>query len=204
MQIWTVSTAGGAPTLVGEGDEPKLAPRTHRVAFLKDRKIWIAPPDGSKPPEPAFFAKGSSEAPAWSPDGQTLAFVSDRDDHSFIGLFTTSDQPIRYVAPSTSRDSAPIWSPDGKSIAFVRQPGRGGVPRSPLERQASPWSIWVGDPTSGAAREVWKSGDTAADSLPRVRGGANLAWADGNRLVFMSYRDGWPHLYSVPEARRCC
>jgi dipeptidyl aminopeptidase/acylaminoacyl peptidase len=198
MQVWAISTSGGgAPKLLGEGDEPVVAPQTGRVAFVRDRRIWIAPLDGSKPAEQAFFAKGSSESPSWSPDGQTLAFVSNRDDHSFIGLFTTADQPIRYVAPSTSRDSEPQWSPDGKSIAFVRQPGRGGVPRSPLARPPAPWAIWVGDPASGTASPAWKSGNAPADSYPRVRGGANLSWGAGNRLVFLSYQDGWPHLYSV-------
>ena len=208
MQVWAVPAGGGTPTLLGEGDEPAIAPKTGRVAFLRDHKIWIVPIDGSKsldsardkPAEPAFFAKGTSAAPAWSPDGQTLAFESVRDDHSFIGLFTSADQPIRYLAPTTSRDLRPTWSPDGKSIAFVRVPGRGGAPRSPLDRPATPWAIWVGDAASGTAREVWRSGDTLADSLPSVRGGPNLTWAAGNRLAFVSYRDGWPHLYSVPAA----
>ena len=197
MEVWSVAAAGGAPRLLGEGDKPAVAPRTGRVAFVRDRRIWIAPLDGSKPAEQLFFAKGSSESPAWSPDGQTLAFVSDRDDHSFIGLYTSADQPIRYLAPSTSRDATPVWSADGKSIAFVRVPGRGGVPQSPLARPPQPWAIWVGDPAAGTAREVWKSGTTAADSFPRVRNGANLSWGAGNRLVFLSYRDGWPHLYSI-------
>src|SRR5690349_7086822 len=197
MQVWSVAAAGGAPRLLGEGDTPAVAPRTGRVAFVKDHRIWIAPLDGSKPAEQLFFAKGSSESPAWSPDGQTLAFVSDRDDHSFIGLYTNADQPIRYLAPSTSRDATPVWSADGKSIAFVRVHGRGGVPQSPLARPPQPWAIWVGDPAAGTAREIWKSGTTAADSFPRVRNGANLSWGAGNRLVFLSYRDGWPHIYSI-------
>ena len=91
-----------------------------------------------------FFARGTSESPVWSPDGRTLAFVSNRGDHSFIGLFTP-DQPIRYLAPSTSRDSSPAWSPDGRKIAFLRQPGAGGTPRSPLVQTPSPWSILVAD-----------------------------------------------------------
>jgi dipeptidyl aminopeptidase/acylaminoacyl peptidase len=102
-----------------------------------------------------------------------------------------------YLAPSTSRDTMPVWAPDGSSIAFIRQPGRGGVPRSPLESLPAPWAIWIGDLTTGSAREVWKSGEALADSYPRVRGGANLGWAAGHRLVFLSYQDGWPHLYSV-------
>ncbi len=197
VQVWAVPAAAGAPTLLGDGDEPAIAPSGNRVAFVKDRRIWIAPLDGSKAAEQAFFARGASESPVWSPDGRTLAFVSNRDDHSFIGLFTDASRPIRYLAPSTSRDSDPVWSPDGRTIAYVRQPGRGGVPASALVQQPSPWAIWVADAATGSGHEAWKSGTSLVDSIPRTAGGANLHWGAGERLVFLSYQDDWPHLYSV-------
>jgi dipeptidyl aminopeptidase/acylaminoacyl peptidase len=197
MQVWAVAAAGGAPVLLGEGDAPVVSPRGDRVAFERDGKVFVAPVDGSKPSELAFFARGESRSPVWSPDGRTLAFVSDRGDHSFIALFTSKDEPLRYLAPSTSRDSDPVWSPDGQRIAFVRQPGRGGVPHSPLAQEAQPWALWVGDVATLEARQAWKSGDKAVDSVPRTAGGVNLHWGAGDRLVFLSYQDGWPHLYSV-------
>ena len=202
VQVWSVPTAGGTPVLHGDGDFPAVAPRTNLVAFERDRRIWIAPLDGSKPAEQAFFARGTSQAPRWSPDGATLAFVSNRDDHSFIGLFTPG-QPLRYLAPSTSRASSPAWSRDGREIAFVRQPGRGGTPRPPLMQQPSPWAIWVApvDPAAPGrrreAREAWKGGRALVDSPVRTAGAMQLQWAADDRLVFMSYQDGCPHLYSL-------
>ena len=134
VQTWSVPVAGGAPRLLGDGDDPVIAPDGTRVAFVRDRRIWFVPIDGSeKPPEAAFSLRGTSESPSWSPDGRTLAFVSNRGDHSFIALFTPG-QAIRYLAPSTSRDTSPAWSADGRQIAFLRQPGTGGTPRSPLDR----------------------------------------------------------------------
>jgi dipeptidyl aminopeptidase/acylaminoacyl peptidase len=204
VQVWSVAVTGAAPKLLGDGDDPVIAPDGTRVAFVRDRRIWIAPIDGSKPPEAAFFARGTSESPCWSPDGRTLAFVSNRGDHGFIGLFVAG-QPIRYLAPSTSRDSLPVWSPDGRKIAFLRQPGTGGTPRSPLIQNRPPWAILVAetdahDRSSGggtALSTAVTSGDTPIDPILQNPGGIAVHWAADDTLVFLSYRDGWPHLYSV-------
>src|SRR5205823_3879405 len=151
MQVWAVAAAGGsAPKLLGDGDTPAISPDSARVAFTRDRKIFVAAIDGSKPPEgtagnAAMFAlRGTSESPVWSPDGKTLAFVSNRGDHSFIALFTPG-QPIRYIDPKTTHDEDPVWSMDGNKIAFVRSPGTGGAPRNPLEEPQQSWSIMVTD-----------------------------------------------------------
>ena len=47
------------------------------------------------------------------------------------------------------------------------------------------------------AREAWKSGKALVDSPVRTAGAMTLQWAADDRLVFMSYQDGWPHLYSL-------
>ena len=194
LEVWAVDVAGGAPKLLADGDDPAIAPKTHQVAFERDRRIWIVPIDGSRPAE-SPFVKGTSESPVWSPDGTTLAFVSNRRDHSFIALFSDMDHPVRYLAPSTSVDSKPQWSPDGVRILFMREPGRGGVPS--LEPRPQPWALWTGDVATLSAREVWNSGPERIDSYPRIAGQMDPQWAAGDRIVFMSYADGWPHLYSV-------
>jgi len=199
VQIWSVPVAGGTPKLVAEGDSPAIAPDSARIAFTRDRRIWVVPIDGSRPAQQAFYARGTSDTPTWSPDGQTLAFVSDRTDHSFIGLFTPG-RPIRFVAPSTSRDTMPIWCPDGKRIAFLRQPGAGGTPQPPLKRIETPWSVLVADitatSTSVPAATLLTSG-TPIDPILQNPGGIGMRWAGNDTLVFLSYRDGFPHVYSL-------
>ena len=126
--------------------------------------------------------------------------MANRTDHAFIGVFTNDSTAVTWLAPAFARDRSPRWSPDGRRIAFVRLPGAGGAPDSLLPPRVNPWEIWTADATTGAAQRLWKSPETLVGSVPTTDGGTNLAWAASDRVVFLSYQDGWPHLYSVPAA----
>lgn len=199
VQLWSIPFAGGEPKLLAEGDDPVISPKGDRVVFSKERAIWSVPVDGAAPAKRLFYARGEAGSAEWSPDGTRLAFVSARGDHSFIGIYTNDSTPVLYLAPATSRDSSPRWSPDGKRIAFVRRPGNGGAPEAVLEQRPQAWSIWTADTTTGEARQLWKSPFTLKGSPPTTHGGTNLHWAAGGRIVFLSYLDGQPHLYSIAE-----
>src|SRR5581483_2969408 len=197
--IWSVGTDGTAPVKIVEGDSPAISSRG-QLAYTKDDHVWTVSLDGQGKAERLFFDRGKDSDLRWSDDGSRLAFVSDRGDHAFIGIFSSKDRPISYLAPSTGNDSSPRWAPDGSRIAFVRQPGTGGAPEPLLKEVPHPWSIWVANIADGAGHLVWQSPDTLAGSFPEVADGANLYWAAGDRLVFLAYLDDWPHLYSTPVA----
>lgn len=195
--VWAASFASGRPRRLGAGAAPAVS-AAGEVAFVLDGQIWGAPLQGSIPARQLAATRGRSSTLAWSPDGKTLAFRSDRDDHSFIALYDPARSTVRFVAPSIDRDHTPRWSPDGRRVAFVRQPGRGGEPAPPgADDVPQPWSIWVADASSLAARRVWASGARPEDSLPRTADSALLQWAGGGRLVFASEADGWLHLYAL-------
>lgn len=202
VQIWVVPFAGGEPKAIGDGDKPLISPKNDRVAidrvaFIKGGQVWSVPIDGSSAAKQLFTARGTNGSLEWSPDGSKIAFVCDRRDHALVGVFTNETTPITWIAPSFSRDASPRWSPDGSKLVFVRTPGTGGAPDSVLARRHRPWAIWTADVATGTASKIWQAPKTLAGSVPTTHGGFNLHWAAGDRIVYLSYEDGWPHLYSL-------
>ncbi len=201
VHIWSVPFEGGTPKSHGEGDSPVISPRGNQLAFVRGGQIWAGPVDGSAEPKKLFSARGRNGSPVWSPDGSRLAFVSVRDGHSFVGIYTNPETPVLWVAPSFHRDDTPVWSRDGARIAFIRRPGTGGAPQPILQNRHQPWQIMTADTKGGEAEVIWKAPETAAGSPPSTHGGYNLNWGDG-ALTFLSYHDGWPHLYAIPDGRQ--
>jgi dipeptidyl aminopeptidase/acylaminoacyl peptidase len=197
VQIGSVPFDGGPTKFLSEGDAPVISPDSKTVAFIKGGQVFTAPVDGSAPAKNIFTTRGSTGSLEWSPDGKRLLFVANRGDHSIIGIYTNADAPIQWVAASFYRDNNATWSPDGKKIVFVRRPGAGGAPDSILAKRHQPWSIYTADIATGKETLLWKAPATLRGSVPTTHGGTNLHWAANNRIVFLSYQDGWPHLYSI-------
>lgn len=196
VAIWSVPFIGGTARFIAEGDYPAISPDGSRVAFIKDDQAWIAAVDGSAPARRLFVARGRTGELRWSPDGKRLAFVSSREAHSFIGIYSNDDTPIHWLAPRVDRDVSPRWSPDGSRIAFVRTAGDGGVPPAVTPFTLQPWSIWIADAATGQARKAWQTGTTLRDSWPE----GFMEWLDAGHIAFLSYQDGWQHLYAVSQA----
>jgi dipeptidyl aminopeptidase/acylaminoacyl peptidase len=130
--IWAVRSREAKPFRLTAGASPALSPDGKWVVFAKDGQIYgVAVQPAVKKTssttdeelKPLFRTWGTNSNPRWSSDSKKIAFVSDRQDHSFIGVYDLASRKITYLAPSVDRDTNPAWSGDGKRIAFIRRPG---------------------------------------------------------------------------------
>ena len=203
QQVWAMDVAGDAPRLLGEmgcGEEGceniELSPDGQFAAWAARKQLWIAPVSGATPAHQLTDVRGENFNPKWSPDGREIAFVSHREDHSFIAVYDFGRDAVRYLSPSVDRDLYPRWSPDGRQIAFIRVPGL--EEKMPLiPRRVVPWAIWVADAATGSGREIWHSGNRPDDSFPRLTAEISFLFPANDRIVFASEQDGWNHLYSI-------
>jgi dipeptidyl aminopeptidase/acylaminoacyl peptidase len=194
VQVACVPFAGGAVKYLSEGDNPVIA-ANNKIVFIKAGQVWIASPDSAA--KNLFTTRGTVDDLQWSPDGNNLVFVSNRTDHSIIGIYSNQDSSVKWITPAFSRDDAPQWSPNGNKIVFIRRPVTGGQPDSMLVRKPNAWSIYVADINTNQATLLWKAPATLRGSFPTTEGSTNLHWAANNKIVFLSNTDGWPHLYSI-------
>jgi len=203
--VYRIDWNGGEPQKIDAGHSPRVS-STGWCAYARDGQLWLANLNSTEKPV-QIVVRGANSGQQWSPDGRKLAFVSDRGDHSFIGVYDVEAKTVHFIAPTVDSDSAPEWSLDGKQLAFVRQPA---MPRDTPEGyfiepdRPHPWGIWVADAASWSAKEVWHSGKELQDSYPYMAddtGGGVIHWAAENRIVFAGEHDGWQHLYALsPES----
>ena len=202
--IWAINTRGGEPWQVARGNRPVLSPSGQWAAFVRDGQIYevsVHPQWGDDTlgshgegngPQRMFDVAGSNGFPRWSPDSRRLAFVSERGDHSFVGVFDREARSIRWLAPGVDRDRSPAWSADGTRVAFFRTPGA-AFSGSASFRGGHQVTIWIADVESGDGYEIWNppAGPSWYVDL------SSLRWTANGRLLFVAENDEWSHVYTL-------
>jgi dipeptidyl aminopeptidase/acylaminoacyl peptidase len=196
QQVMIVSVDGKSRVLA-EGHTAVVSPKNDRVVFINKRDVWWAKLDGSDKSTMLFQTKGRSGSLRWSQDGSKLAFVSNRGDHSFVGVYDVATKSIRYLEPTVDRDTDPTWSRDGKQIAFIRIPTSREATVFGPKRAGRPWSIRIANVETGVGREVWRADDGRGSVFRNVVAEDQLLWSEEDRIVFPWEKDGWTHLYSI-------
>jgi TolB protein len=78
--------------------------------------------DGSEPRKLVGLSNSDGSF-AWSPNGQRIAFVSDRDGNDEVYVVNVDGSGLRKLTRNPARDGHPVWSPDGQMIGFVSNRG---------------------------------------------------------------------------------
>ena len=115
-------------------------------------------------------------SPAWSPDGQRLAYVSFENRRPAIYVQDLASGRRDLVASHPGINSAPAFSPDGQRLAMT------------LSKDGNP-NIYVLDLLTRELKQV--TDHFGIDTEP--------SWSpDGSTIVFTSDRGGSPQIYSMP------
>jgi len=158
---------------------------TNFSGSIRNGTLVVARPDGSD--RHAIYAGPLTQdmtGPAWSPDGDRIAFGSggffQRAQIQSARLMTvaidgSSLTPLSSDTASTTNDGMPSWSPDGRHVVFRRAVG---------EKR----SLYILDVASGATRKLETGSDF--DTFP--------TWSPrGDWIAFTSKRDGDYEIYKI-------
>ena len=192
--------------------EPQLSPDGRTVVYVRtttdvatgtrNADIWSVPADGSGAPKLVIGGDKTENTPRWSPDGKSIAFISNRDGAMQIYLADAGGGNVRQVTKIAAGAQPPmVFSPDSSMLAFVSDvkvgedaPANVHVLTRLLYRHWDEWRenlrhhVFVVAAAGGEAKDV-TPGDF--DSPPTQQEAAAITFTpDSKELVFVSNRDG--------------
>ena len=114
---------------------------------------------------------GADFEPAWSPDGNRIAFTSIRDGNKQIYVLEIDSMAVtRLTTPDVNiENSQPAWSPDGKQVAY-------------MVKRVGTHQVWVMSDTGQEHVQIVRSGQVLWDYAP--------AWSADGKVILFNQRRG--------------
>ena len=144
--------------------------------------LWVvlrpAAPPAPLRATPVAGLTGYVDQPALSPDGQRVAFISNRGQADNLDVYVTSLGRGATLRRTThpAQDYSPAWSPDGRRLAFLRAaPGPDGASE-----------VLIMPAAGGPER---KAGEVRLQANPLFLPGPFLCWTPDSSALVVTHRE---------------
>ena len=178
--LYLISSDGLHPRTFTEGEvhdrSPRWSPDGSRLAWLRSQAaggpsaIWVS---NSAAPAPAALTALAMPvtAFAWSPDGKSIAFLSDK--HLFV-IASGGGEPRRLAGADLHFEGEPAWTPDGENLVCAEKAGE----------------IFAIRAAEGTVRQLTRTGEINREPVPSPDG-SKIAFTASASKPFYSVRRLW-------------
>lgn len=162
-----------------------LSPSGARAAFEFRGEIVTVPAEKGDPRNLTNTVAAHERAPAWSPDGKEIAYISDESGENELVVRPQDGNgaPRRFKVPGTGFYDELVFSPDGKKIVLTD----------------NSLTLWVVDFASGAAKKIASERLYAPTRYKMLRG----SWSPDSRWIAYTLSSSTyirsAYVYSVSE-----
>jgi len=196
--LWTIGIGAESPTRLTDDEHdlraPRIAPSGDRIVFASTRSghqdLWLLEldqranvrrlTDAALPVEEARFDH------SWSPDGRSIAYISNRADvwSDDLWLVDVESGQSRILTTDLMVSGTPVWSPDGSRIAVY------GTAKE---------DFWYTELDALFLIDIASGRSAAIPMQVDARGPGAPAWhPDGKALFFPVHQRGDVELWRVP------
>lgn len=187
--VWQAAADGSNPRRVCDGDQAEWSPDARRIAYRRAERIWVRDLAGGQEQSltPADWPHCSG--PAWSRDGQRLAFACRWDAGNGLYLLSVEGgQPIKVYDRKPACE--PHWAPDGKRLVYetetaictIQPDGKknrpvtyfGGVQRYGRYSSDGQWIVYCQGSSERGPWELYVIAAQGGEPIPLTTGGSDM------------------------------
>ena len=204
----------------GQIESAGLSPKGERALFVARGDVFTAPIEKGATRNLTNSSNAHEKLAQWSPDGSTIAFVSDMDGEDEVYLINQDglSKPQQLTHGFHAMLYRLTWSPDGKRIAFSDKDGKlyvltledkkviqiaqnpnGRIPSYPWSKDGQFLAFTMDEPSNFSCIYMWSASDGKVHRVTDpMFNSSGPAWdPEGNYLYFSSTREFAPLISQV-------